>query len=74
MYAVAHRREHVEAALDAAGLHRKPMPEPEASVFADLSGYTKTTDELGDQAAAQLALSPWRRSCRTWRSVTMVGS
>ena len=55
-YAVAHRREHVETALESAGLLRKHPPHPEASVFADLSGYTKTTDELGDAVAARLSL------------------
>ncbi len=55
-YAVGHRREHVETALEAAGLHRKAPTHPEASVFADLSGYTRTTEELGDVAAARLAL------------------
>jgi adenylate cyclase len=55
-YAIEHRMGHVETALDAAGLHRKPAAHPEACVFADLSGYTKLTDELGDAAAEQMAL------------------
>jgi adenylate cyclase len=55
-YAIAHRRDHVETALQRAGLQREPAPHPEAVVFADLSGYTKTTEQLGDRAAARLAL------------------
>jgi adenylate cyclase len=55
-YAVEHRLGHVETALEAAGLHRKPPPHPEACVFADLSGYTRLTEELGDAAAATMAL------------------
>jgi adenylate cyclase len=55
-YATQHRLEHVETALEAAGLHRKPAPHPEACVFADLSGYTTLTEQLGDAASAQMAL------------------
>ena len=55
-YAIEHRVGHVEAALEAAGLHRKPASHPAACVFADLSGYTRVTEELGDAAAAQIAL------------------
>jgi adenylate cyclase len=42
--------------LEHAGLHRKAIAHPEASVFADLSGYTTLTEELGDHAAADMAL------------------
>jgi adenylate cyclase len=55
-YAIEHRLGHVERALDAAGLHRTPATRPEACVFADLSGYTRLTDELGDSAATHMAL------------------
>lgn len=55
-YSTRHRQEHVEAALDAAGLHRVHPPHPEACVLADLSGYTRLTEELGDAAAAQMAI------------------
>jgi len=55
-YAIEHRVGHVERALDAAGLHRKATTQPEACAFADLSGYTKVTEELGDAAAEQMAL------------------
>jgi adenylate cyclase len=55
-YSTRHRLEHVETALDAAGLHRMHPSHPEACVFADLSGYTSLTEELGDTAAAQMAI------------------
>jgi len=55
-YATQHRIEHIETALEHAGLHRKAMADPKASVFADLSGYTALTEELGDHAAAGMAL------------------
>ena len=55
-HAVEHRLAHIETALEAAGLHRKSESSPEACVFADLSGYTRLIDELGDEAASTLAL------------------
>jgi class 3 adenylate cyclase len=55
-YAIEHRLDHIETALDSAGLHRQPASHPEACVFADLSGYTTLTEQLGDAAAAQIAL------------------
>jgi adenylate cyclase len=55
-YSIEHRVGHVETALESAGLHRKPAPHPEACVFADLSGYTSLTEQLGDEAASQMAL------------------
>jgi adenylate cyclase len=54
-YATEHWLGHIEAALETAGLHRRRL-HPEACVFADLSGYTRLTEELGDEAAAQMAL------------------
>jgi adenylate cyclase len=55
-YQIEHRLGHIERALDAAGLHRKAAPLPETCAFADLSGYTRLTEELGDAAASQIAL------------------
>jgi adenylate cyclase len=55
-YATEHRVGHIEAALESAGLHRRPGARPEACVFADLSGYTSLTDELGDVAAERITL------------------
>ena len=46
--------EHVEGALEAAGLYRR-MDRPPAVCFLDLTGYTRLTEERGDEAAADLA-------------------
>jgi class 3 adenylate cyclase len=46
--------ESVEAILEQAGLHHT-VSEPPAMCFLDLSGYTRLTDERGDEAAAQMA-------------------
>jgi adenylate cyclase len=55
-HAIEHRLGHIERALEAAGLHRTTAPCPEACAFADLSGYTRLTEELGDEAASEMAL------------------
>jgi adenylate cyclase len=54
--AIEHRLDHIERALEAAGLRRATAPFPEACAFADLSGYTRLIDELGDEAASRVAL------------------
>jgi adenylate cyclase len=46
--------EHVESALQAAGLHSR-LDRPPAMCFLDLTGYTRLTEERGDEAAADLA-------------------
>jgi adenylate cyclase len=46
--------EHVEGALEAAGLYRR-LERPPAMCFLDLTGYTQLTEERGDEAAAELA-------------------
>jgi adenylate cyclase len=46
--------EHVEAALEQAGVPVPPERVPAMS-FLDLAGYTRLTEERGDQAAAELA-------------------
>jgi adenylate cyclase len=46
--------EHVEGALEGAGLYRR-LERPPAMCFLDLSGYTRLTEERGDEAAADLA-------------------
>jgi adenylate cyclase len=46
--------EGFENVLRVAGLHH-PVAHPPAICFLDLTGYTRLTDERGDQAAAQLA-------------------
>jgi adenylate cyclase len=46
--------EHVEGALEAAGIYRR-LERPPAMCFLDLTGYTRLTEERGDEAAADLA-------------------
>jgi adenylate cyclase len=46
--------EDVENALEKAGLHSR-LRRPPAVSFLDISGYTRLTEELGDEAAADLA-------------------
>ena len=46
--------EDVEAALERAGLYR-PVRRPPAMAFLDITGYTRLTEERGDEAAAELA-------------------
>jgi adenylate cyclase len=46
--------EHVEGALEAAGLHSR-LDRPPAMCFLDITGYTRLTEERGDVAAADLA-------------------
>ena len=46
--------EDVETALERAGLYRR-VRRPPAVCFLDLTGYTRLTEERGDEAAAELA-------------------
>src|SRR6266511_624518 len=46
--------EAVEATLDQAGLHRS-VTHPPAMCFLDLTGYTRLTEEWGDEAAADMS-------------------
>ena len=58
--------EHVEGALEQAGLYRR-LDRPPAMCFLDLTGYTRLTEERGDEAAADLAArlaGLVRRSCQ----------
>jgi adenylate cyclase len=52
-----HQFEHVETALDDAGVRRRPPRSMEAVAFADLTGYTQLTEESGDEAAAEMSLA-----------------
>jgi adenylate cyclase len=52
-----HQFDHVEAALEEAGIRQRPPKGVEASVFADLTGYTRLTEEAGDEVAAKVALA-----------------
>jgi adenylate cyclase len=51
-----HLVDHVETALEDAGVHRREPRQVEACAFADLSGYTKLTEEAGDEVAAQVSV------------------
>ena len=51
-----HLFDHVETALQDAGVHRREPRQVEACAFADLSGYTKLTEEAGDEVAAQVSV------------------
>jgi adenylate cyclase len=57
VFGTAHQLDHVEMALEDAGVRRRPARTPEAAVFADLSGYTAFTEQSGDEAAADVALA-----------------
>jgi adenylate cyclase len=52
-----HQFDHVEAALDEAGVRQRAPKRVEASAFADLSGYTRLTEEAGDREAARVSLA-----------------
>ena len=52
-----HQFDHVETALQEAGVRPKAPRGAEACVFADLSGYTRLTEEAGDETAARVSLT-----------------
>lgn len=52
-----HLVSHVEEALEQADIRPHRETRPPAIVFLDLSGYTRLTEERGDDAAAELAAS-----------------
>jgi len=54
---IEHLVGHVEEALDQAGVSTRREVHPPAIVFLDLAGYTRLTEERGDDAAAELAAS-----------------
>ncbi len=54
-----------EAMLSAAGLHSR-LERPPAMCFLDITGYTRLTQERGDEAAAQLATTLSRLVQRAW--------
>ncbi len=45
--------QHMESAIEAMGLYERPE-RPTAFAFLDLTGYTRLTEERGDEAAAEL--------------------
>jgi len=54
-YVIEDLIEHLEAALERTGIGRVRPVRPPAMVFLDLAGYTRLTEERGDEAAAELA-------------------
>jgi len=56
VFETEHFFDHVETALEDAGVHRREPRQVEACVFADLSGYTRMTEESGDEVAAKVSL------------------
>jgi adenylate cyclase len=57
IFLTEHQVEHVEAALEEAGIRQRAPRSVEAAVFADLSGYTRLTEEAGDRVAAEVSLA-----------------
>jgi adenylate cyclase len=49
-----HAINHVEEALEASGVQER-VPRPPSICFVDLAGYTRLTEERGDEVAAQIA-------------------
>src|SRR5437867_993936 len=56
LFQTQHMFEHIEAALEQAGVHRRAPRRTEGCAFADLSGYTRLTEESGDEVAARVSL------------------
>jgi adenylate cyclase len=56
VFETEHLFDHAETALEDAGVHRKEPRQVEGCVFADLSGYTRLTEESGDAEAARVSL------------------
>jgi adenylate cyclase len=52
-----HQFEHVETALEEARIRQRSPRGIEAAAFADLSGYTRLTEEAGDDEAARVSLA-----------------
>jgi adenylate cyclase len=55
-FTVEHRVLHGEDDLERAGIHRRPPAHPPAIVFLDISGYTRLTEVLGDEASAAMPM------------------
>ena len=56
VFLTEHQFEHVDAALEGAGVRRRPTRGDEAVAFADLTGYTELTEASGDEVAAGFAV------------------
>jgi adenylate cyclase len=55
-FTVEHRVLHGEDDLERAGIHRRAAADPPAIAFLDISGYTRLTEELGDEASAAMPM------------------
>jgi len=55
-FTAEHRVLHGEEDLERAGIHRRAPADPPAVVFLDISGYTRLTEELGDEASAAMPM------------------
>jgi hypothetical protein len=55
-FTVEHRVLHGEDDLERAGIHRRAPTNPPAIAFLDISGYTRLTEELGDEASAAMPM------------------
>ena len=56
VFEAEHVFDHVETALEDAGVHTRSPRGVEGCVFADLTGYTRLTEESGDEVAAGVSL------------------
>jgi adenylate cyclase len=57
VFATEHQFGHVETALEEAGVRRRPPDKVETAVFADLTDFTRLTEESGDNVAAEVAVT-----------------
>lgn len=55
-FVVEHRVLHGEEDLERAGIRPRAPVDPAAIVFLDISGYTRLTEELGDEASAAMPM------------------
>jgi hypothetical protein len=55
-FTLEHRVLHGEDDLERAGIHRRAAADPPAIVFLDISGYTRLTEDLGDEASAAMPM------------------
>jgi adenylate cyclase len=56
VFQTEHMFAHIETALEEAGVHTKAPRRVEGCAFADLTGYTRLTEESGDEVAASVSL------------------
>jgi adenylate cyclase len=55
-FTTEHRVVHGEEDLERAGIRRRKPVDPPAIAFLDISGYTRLTEELGDEASAAMPM------------------